>query len=60
MFSSSSELTVTALKSDDSDTIAWKLTTFEEVKQAIKFSSFRRAPKTTATSLTANLLIHNR
>ena len=45
MFSSSSELTVTALRSDDSDTITWKLTIFKEVKQAIKFSLLRKASK---------------
>ncbi len=45
MFSLSSESTVTALKSDDLNTITWKSTTFKEVKQAIKFSSFRKAFK---------------
>ncbi len=45
MFSSSSESTVTVLKSDDLDTITWKLTIFKEVKQAIKSSSLRKASK---------------
>ncbi len=50
IFLSSSELTVTALKSDDLDTIIWKLTTFKEVKQAIKFSSLRKAIKSNKIS----------
>ncbi len=45
MFSSSSESMITAWKLDDSDTISWKLTTFKEIKQAIKFSSLRKASK---------------
>jgi len=45
MFSSSSKSTVTALKPDDLDTIAWKLTIFKEVKQIIKFLSLRKASK---------------
>ena len=44
MFPPSSESTPTALKPDDSDTIAWNSTTFEEVEQAIKSSSLRKAP----------------
>ncbi len=43
MFPSPSESTPTALKTDDSDTIAWKLTTFKEIEQAIKSSSLRKA-----------------
>jgi len=45
MFSPPSESAATALKSDDSDTIAWNTTTFKEVEQAIKSSSPRKAPK---------------
>ncbi len=45
MFLSSSESTLTALKPDDSDTIVWNLTTFKEVKQAIKSLLFRKASK---------------
>jgi len=44
MFPPPPESTPTALKPDDSDTIAWNLTTFEEVEQAIKSSSPRKAP----------------
>ncbi len=45
MFSPPSESTPTALKPDDSDTITWKLITFEEIKQAIMSSSLRKAPE---------------
>ncbi len=50
MFSSSSESTATALKPDDLNTIIWKSTTFKEVKQAIKFSSLRKASKSNKIS----------
>ncbi len=33
MFSSSSESTVTALKSDDLDTMTWKLTTLKKLNK---------------------------
>ncbi len=45
MFPPPSESAATALKSDDSDTIAWNTTTFKEVEQAIKSSSPRKAPE---------------
>ncbi len=44
MFPPPSESAATPLKPDNSDTIAWKTTTFEEVEQAIKSSSLRKAP----------------
>jgi len=50
MFSSSSESTITGLKPDDLDTITWKLTTFKEVEQTIKFSSLRKASKSNKIS----------
>ena len=50
MFSSSLELTVTVLKPDDLNTITWKLITFNEVKQAIKSSSLRKASKSNKIS----------
>ncbi len=50
MFSSSSESIVTALKSNDLDTITWKLTTFKEVKQAIKFLLLRKTFKSDRVS----------
>ena len=51
MFSSSSESTATALKSDDLNTITWKSTTFKEIEQVIKFSSLRKASKSDKISL---------
>jgi len=45
MFSESSEFTATPLKSDDLDTITWKLITFEEVEQTIKSLSLKKASK---------------
>jgi hypothetical protein len=43
MFPPPPESAATALKPDDSDTIAWNSITFEEVEQAIKSSSPRKA-----------------
>ncbi len=50
MFSPPSESILTALKSDDLDTITWKLITFKEVKQSIKSSSLRKASKSNKIS----------
>jgi hypothetical protein len=56
MFPPPPESAATALKPDDSDTIAWNSITFEEVEQAIKSSSPRKAPGPDGLSF---LIIHH-
>jgi len=56
MFPPPPESAATALKPDDSDTIAWNSITFEEVEEAIKFSSPRKAPGPDGLSF---LIIHH-
>jgi len=43
VFSDEKEKHMCLLKPGDSDTIVWKWTIFKEIKQAIKFLSFRKA-----------------